>query len=70
MHKMSQANAILRDTARARGGALLDLERDLADPSYFYDEVHLNRQGSEAMAVLLFQQIRAPGVEQVREDAT
>lgn len=57
MQKMSQANAILRKVASERGVGLLDLERDLADPTHFYDEVHLNRQGSEAMASLLFAQM-------------
>ncbi|MCI5040353.1 MAG: SGNH/GDSL hydrolase family protein [Donghicola eburneus] len=49
----SRANQILRDVAFAARVPVIDLEAILDDPALFYDDVHLNAEGSKAAAAAI-----------------
>jgi len=44
------ANRVVREVAEAEDVPLIDLERILADPTLFYDDVHVNLEGAAVTA--------------------
>ena len=45
-----QFNEVIRQVAAEQGVYLIGLARDMADPKFFYDFVHLNNYGSTQVA--------------------